>query len=107
MRIAIAGMSAALIATGGAVALAGPADAAFNCSISRSGASETTSVRNNTCFRVRARIDRYYGGVVHIVSDDPNSTFSYAYNGTGTNAGNFSNKSMMGNSEQWEGWKSL
>jgi hypothetical protein len=106
IKLAIPLVVVATIAGASLVAIDSPAEA-ISCSITRSKTSTSTSVFNGSCYRVRARIDRYSGGVVTSYYGPADSGASYVSNSNGTNAGNLSNKSLLGTSEIWDGWKSF
>lgn len=112
MRLLVHGCAVAILVSAGAVvAISSPA-AAINCDITRSGLATSTIVYNTSgatkCYRVRARIDRYYAGSPVTVLGDIDAVSSVASNSNGTLIGHYSNKSLWnGSSQIWDGWSSF
>ena len=93
-----------LLLSGGLVILTqGPA-AAINCSISRGKTANTTWVSNNTCWRVNARVEKYYDGYVHVSTSGPDFDYAYVANNNGVESGHASKKSLYGTYEIWSDW---
>lgn len=102
----ISALLIAVIAIAFNIVLASPSEA-ITCNISRSKTSTQTQVVNGNCYRVRARIDRYSGGIVYAVYGSASASVSTASSSDGVSAGHYSNKSLMGSSEIWDGWSSF
>jgi hypothetical protein len=112
MRILAHGLAVAMLMAGGAVVSIGSPAAAINCNINRDGNANSTTVSNtsgaNKCYRVRARIDRYYGSAPVSYLGAIDDTQSYVTSSNGYLISHYSNKSLYnGDNQIWDGWSSF